>query len=75
MGNNLLNSEEFATLLCDIEAILNSRPLIEDSNDHTDDMMLMPSMLVNGREIRNLSVAEKPNLRQLCEEEVNPQER
>ena len=75
MGNNVLNYEELATLLCDIEAILNSRPLIEASDDPTDDTVLTPSMLVNGKEIRYLSVAEKISPLQICEEEVNPQRR
>ena len=72
MGNNVLNYEELGTLLCDIEAILNSRPLIEASDDRTDDTVLKPSMLVNGKEIRYLSVAEKTSPLQICEE-VNPQ--
>ena len=75
IGNNVLNYEELATLLCDIEAILNSRPLIEVSDDPTDDTVLTLSMLVNGKEIRYLSVAEKTSPLQICEEEVNPQRR
>ena len=74
MGNNVLNYEELATLICDIESILNSKPLIEASDDPTDDMVLMPSMLVNGKEIRYLSVAEKTSPFQI-REDVNPQKR
>ena len=51
MRNNVLNYEELAKLLCEIEAILNSRPLIEASDDPTDDTVLTPSMLVNGKQI------------------------
>ena len=69
MGSNVLNYEELATLLCDIEAILNSRPLFEACDDPTDDLVLTPSMLVNGKEIRYLSVAEKTSPLQICEEE------
>ena len=75
MRNNVLNYEELATLLCDIEAILNSRPLIEASDDPTDDTVLRPAMLVNGKEIRYLSDAEKTSPLQICEEKVNPQRR
>ena len=74
MGNNVLNYEELATLICDIEAILNSRPLIEASDDPTDDTILTQSMLFNGKEIRYLSVAEKTSPLQICEE-ANPQRR
>ena len=56
MGTNVLNYEELATLICDIEAILNSRPLIEASDDPNDDTVLTPAMLVNGKEFRYLPV-------------------
>ena len=72
MGNIVLNYEELAILICDIESILNSRPLFEASDDPTDDMVLTPSMLVNGKEIRYLSVAEKTSPFQI-REDLNPQ--
>ena len=56
MGNNVLNYEELATLLCDIEAILNSRPLIEASDD--------PRMIRFSRR-QCLSMAEKFDTYQL----------
>ncbi|UYV78043.1 hypothetical protein LAZ67_15003299 [Cordylochernes scorpioides] len=39
---SLMNPEEFTTLLCQIEAFLNSRPLVESSSDPNDLQALTP---------------------------------
>ncbi len=52
MGNNVLSFEELSTVLCDIEAILNSRPLVQLSDDVADLRALTPGMLVAGKELR-----------------------
>ncbi|UYV80978.1 hypothetical protein LAZ67_19002335 [Cordylochernes scorpioides] len=46
---SLMNPEEFATLLCQIEACLNSRPLVESSSDPNDLQALTPGhFLIDG---------------------------
>ena len=72
MGNNVLKYEELATLVCDIEAILNSRPLIKASDDPNNDTVLSAAMLVNGKEIRYLTVPPTISPFNLNEEEETP---
>ena len=51
MGNSILTYEEMTTILCQIEQVLNNRPLMALTNNppQTDDIFaLTPSMLVNG---------------------------
>lgn len=48
IGESKLTYEEMSTLLCQIEACLNSRPLCENSNDPTDITALTPGhFLIN----------------------------
>ncbi|XP_072376979.1 uncharacterized protein [Diabrotica undecimpunctata] len=43
IGNTILSYEEFSTVLCQIEACLNSRPLSPMSNDLSDLLLLTPA--------------------------------
>ena len=74
MDNNILSYEELATLVSDIVAILNSRPLIEASDDPIDDTVLSPAMLFNRKETQYLRVPPTISRFNLNEEE-NPQRR
>ena len=55
-GNNVLTYEELSTLLCDIEAILNSRPLLPISTDVLDLRTLTSAM----KEMQNLPIPVPP---------------
>ena len=48
MGNSILTYEEITTILCQIEQVLNNRPLMALTNNPDDIFALTPSMLVNG---------------------------
>ena len=48
MGEQLLTYEELTTLLCQVEACLNSRPLYPLSSDPLDDQALTPGHLLIG---------------------------
>lgn len=48
IGNHLLTYEQLSTLLCQIEAILNSRPLSALSSDPSDYLCLAPSHFLVG---------------------------
>ena len=48
MGNSFLTYEEITTILCQIEQVLNHRPLMALTNNPDDIFALTPSMLVNG---------------------------
>ena len=48
MGNSILTYEEMTTILCQIEQVLNNRPLMALTNNPDDIFALTPSMLVNG---------------------------
>lgn len=51
LGNTCLNYEDFQTLLCQIEAILNSRPLSPISTDPTDYNPLTPGHFLIGKSL------------------------
>lgn len=46
LGNARLNFEEFTTIIAQIEACLNSRPLYPQTEDPQDDLILTPNHLV-----------------------------
>ena len=49
IGKHVLSYEELETIFCEVEAILNSRPLVEASSDPTDLTALTANMLVGGK--------------------------
>jgi hypothetical protein len=57
IGLSILTFEEFRTLLCDIEAIMNSRPLVPVSDDPNDLVALTPNMIVTGKSFRPYPLA------------------
>ena len=54
MGKSVFTFEELGTVFKQIEAILNSRPLVELSATESDFQALTPGMLVLGKQVRHL---------------------
>ena len=54
MGNSILTYKEITTILCHIEQVLNSRPLMALTNNPDDIFALTPSMLVNGSRLDSI---------------------
>ena len=62
MGNSIPNYEEMTTILCQIEQVMNNRPLMALTNNTDDILALTPSMLVNGS---RLDAIPQPSLQKM----------
>lgn len=60
VGNVLLTAEEMATVLIEVEAVLNSRPISPLSNDPNDGEALTPAHLLIGEGLRALPQGSHP---------------
>ncbi|XP_058828387.1 uncharacterized protein LOC131688231 [Topomyia yanbarensis] len=63
VGNVKLNFEEFSTVLTEIEAVLNSRPLLAVSNDSADPLVITPAHYLIGRPLTALAEPSLENLK------------
>lgn len=54
-----MNAEELSTVLCEIEAVLNSRPLTFVYNELDEGQPLIPTSFLRGRRLTALPVAER----------------
>ena len=58
MGNKVLSFEELCTLLCQIEMILNSRPICPLSEDPNNEFFLTPAHFCLGGKLENLPLSQ-----------------
>ena len=65
MGNHKLTFEEFTTILCQIEQILNSRPISFISDDVKDDIILTPAHLCLRSQLESYPMKETKDLNDL----------
>lgn len=61
IGEQLLTMEEFSTLCCKVEAILNSRPLTALSTDPAEADALTPGHFITGSPLTSLPEPQLPN--------------
>lgn len=54
LGNQRASLEEFRTVLCQCEAVVNSRPLTTVSDDSRDAIPISPSHLIMGRSLQQI---------------------
>jgi hypothetical protein len=64
MGSQTLTVEEFSTLLCQVEAILNSRPITPVSTDPNDMTALTPGHFIIGKPLVSIPQADVTHLKQ-----------
>ena len=62
VGKAVLTFEELVTLCCDIESIMNSRPLVPLTDDANDFGALTPFMLLTGRQSKSLPMLHHQSL-------------
>jgi hypothetical protein len=62
IGRSILTHEELVNLMTDIEAVINSRPLVPVSDDANDLEALTPNMLLTGKRFRSMPLAEPVKL-------------
>jgi len=62
VGNANISVSEMTTVLCKVEAVLNSRPIGANSNDPNDVCALTPGHLLVGRAIRSLPQESAPDV-------------
>ncbi len=57
MGKSSFTFEELATVLCEIEAVLNSRPMVQVTDDPSDLAAITPGMLSGSKSTKYLPLA------------------
>ncbi len=77
LGKKLLSFEELSTVLCEVEAVLNSRPLVELTNSSDDLQALTPNMIVSGRAHKYVPLASAQEIAEKSppSQDVHPQRR
>ncbi|GBL89151.1 hypothetical protein AVEN_255273-1 [Araneus ventricosus] len=60
VGNTVLTHEEFSTLVTQVEAVLNSKPLCNLSSDRNDDFVLTPAHILVGSSLTDPDLTEVP---------------
>jgi hypothetical protein len=63
VGLTVLTFEELTTLMADVEAVMNSRPLTPLTEDPKDLDVLTPGMLITGKAVVPLSLLPAPTLK------------
>lgn len=64
LAGHKLSYEELSTILCQIEATLNSRPLIPASDDPNDVTAITPAHFLIGREFQAIAEPSYGNVKQ-----------
>jgi hypothetical protein len=70
MGGRVLSEEELRTVATQIEGMMNDRPLYQPSAD-PDDLPITPSMLMHGRQLGQLPMAEGEEVQGRAEEKID----